>query len=470
MDRNVTSPKQEDPRQTPRREWAKYFPIDREYDRVREFKSVPNQLVVFVGKVSNERLDAWVDRLKKRVQEISPDAQEIKALSICGRCNESLVLLGGVGMEAFVKTEAAAKGSGSRPAPGATGEDDGIYYSANYVVDVPPKVEDETTTKNNNDTNSKGEPKPENMVNVAVLDTGLAPNEVDQYLITNSDPCIPGANKGWNFVRPGQPYTDDHPEFHGSTVTRLMLDRCMRFSDNIRIIPAKIHDQDGKCDLYSMLCALAYSANMGAHIINASFGYYAPWKYGEGFCVALFREFIKEILTKQNILLIAAAGNKPKVGEIEVMYENPADVPADPCNLDDIHFFPASFANDPELWNVISVTTLETDMSEVVSTQNYSIRVVDIGVPADDKGNGFINPRVPGSFVKGSSFATPIVTGIIAGNYPKLKGITDKEKLIERLIKLGLMRRKNSTADIRYAIAAKRKRTLLEIILSWFFG
>jgi subtilase family protein len=428
--------------------WKRYLQVDEKYSFRHRIKEVPKQLVVYRSNPDTAAFDNWIRKLESRIERLKKPRDSFRIISICGTCNETLLLIVGEGVETLVTTEAATKGNSASPAVGSTGEENGIYYSANFEINIPgnrpksPKRPKSEKGKYSATANTRKE------VKVAILDTGLLPGEVDEFIVEpNTNPCIVNATIGWDFTEPGPDYKDDHKEFHGSTVTRFTIDEFAAAEDAtpIRIIPVKVQDQNGISDLYHVMCAMAYAKSMGANIVNASFGYYAPLDYAKNdiYCVKIFRAFIKEVLTDNGILLIAAAGNAAKQDSINKLFNPNATkvtkdkhpVPKDPRNLDGLHFFPASFATEPDLWNVISVTTVTPDLSGVSPTQNFSKNVVDIGVPADEPiHNGFSNPRVPGSFIAGSSFATPIITGMIAAHYHLIDGIKNKEEIIRILI------------------------------------
>ena len=118
-------------------------------------------------------------------------------------------------------------------------------------------------------------------------------------------------------------------------------------------------------------------------------------------------------------LLVAAGGNRDDDQQIEACGTITR-------NLDEIDFYPASFAKDTSMKNVIAVTTISEESvnpGSVSPRQNFSKNVVDIGVHADQvNGQAYSirNTRFQNYFIEGSSYATPIVTGIIAANYKML--------------------------------------------------
>jgi hypothetical protein len=434
--------------------WYKYINKEERGFKLRRKEKPETQMIVYRSKPDDVTFDQWIVWLEGEIEKTGKPRDSINILSICGTCNNSLLLLSGQGVNAFVTTEAAVKGIGGSPQPGSTGNELGIYRSANFPIEIPKKLPDLTKGKGKQHKIKPSESNKKAVI-VAVLDTGMGPkeSELDQFLIApNNQPCITDAKQGWNFISDTKKYDDDHGIKHGTTVTRMLVEQSLTTlgGNPVKILPIKVQDGKGSSDLYDVMCAMAYAQSMGAKIINASFGYYAPLNYKDNdtYCVKIFREFIKEVLTDNGVLLVAAAGNQTDKEEIKRRFNinststrNQLDqAPDEPRDLDQVHFFPASFAADPELWNVISVTTVTPEVTEVSDSQNFSKKVVDIGVPADeDVNNGFFNPRTAGTFVAGSSFATPKVTGMITGNYDLIAGKRNKQEIIDILMKKNLL-------------------------------
>ena len=142
------------------------------------------------------------------------------------------------------------------------------------------------------------------------------------------------------------------------------------------------------------------------------------------------------------ILLIAAAGNKnfsDNDHSLEVLYNAAGlPIPLGFRNLDSINFYPASLAVDPELPNVIAVTTVNDTANKTSPNQNYSSTIVDVGVNGNFQLNNdywFFNPRMAASLVRGSSYAAPVVTGIACAFYNDIKAdLGDKNKVLDILL------------------------------------
>ena len=381
------------------------------------------QLIVWLKPgTSRQDFNKWLqDSIVKN------EKNELKIRFVCGSCDSSLFLIEGKGVELYMQGEVANGGTSSKGKPKVTGESGPLYFSTNIPVQFPDEVNGPKETRL---------PAPslfsDSAVSVAVFDTGLDTALVSSaYLYKAGDSaCIPGGSAGWNFTAGNNNWFDDNPGKHGSTVTKFITDEAERYKKNsVIILPVKVFGADGTSDLYSILCGFAYAGNRKVNIINASFGYYESRnKYdssgnalSEFTAPVLLKAFIEEHLTKNNILLVSAAGNKDDA--IEDPEYNPADT-LQKRNLDSVHFYPASLA--PVLPNVIAITTVYKD--EVSPTQNFSNNVVDAGVQADGTDNAghfyFINPINAGlPPVSGSSFAAPVATGKLAAWYHTYKSL-----------------------------------------------
>ncbi|MBW7890179.1 MAG: S8 family serine peptidase [Chitinophagaceae bacterium] len=390
------------------KDWTNYV-IRSPYEGV---KPDPYQQMIVWLKPGTARADfnSWLqDNIVKT------EKNELKIRFVCGSCDSSLFLMEGNGVELFMQGEVARGGSGSRAKPKVTGESGPLYYSTNLPVKYP--VMDPIRERIQfpaPPAYSEGE------VKVAVFDTGIDTTFIQpEYLYRSSDPsCLSGGDVGWDFADGNSNWADNNPGRHGTTVARLILNEVENNGKGrLSILPVKVFDAEGTSDLYSILCGFAYAQNRKVDIINASFGYYEPLhkfnedgiESGELSAPVLLKAFIEEYLTKNNILLVAAAGNKDDNMTVEDGF------PTDTLqwrNLDSVHFYPASLS--AELPNVITITTVYKDL--VSPTQNFSPHVVDAGVQADGIDNQghfyFSNPLDAGADpVAGSSFAAPVATG-----------------------------------------------------------
>lgn len=414
------------------------YPHPDNKDLSRFSRAVPlDELVVWIkpGRTQAE-FNTWLDTAIRK----KASGQTLSITNACEGCDRTLKLLKGTAVATYIQGATAQGGKDSPPKVPNSGEDGPIFQVLNFKNSITtPRMsrnKDVVQVPAITYTSSK-------VVRVAVLDTGLDTAGLKKYLLkTGVVNCIPQSEFGWNFIDHNNNYRDNDPVKHGTTVTQFIIDQVNQYKTNpIEIVPVKTHDGNGMSDLYTILCAFAYAQKMGANIVNASFGFYSPRlelisRYPVDPNIRLLKEYIEYYLTKKNILLVTAAGNKDDVNERNAFYLHqlvrPAlAYPTDPRDLDQVSFYPASLARDKAFSNVISATT--TYNETVSSHQNFSESVVDIGVDADAKlldavsGENmyvFNNPRMPrGETVTGSSFATPIVTGKLCANYDKFSEI-----------------------------------------------
>ncbi len=142
-------------------------------------------------------------------------------------------------------------------------------------------------------------------VTIAVLDTGVDYNYfgfTNPFLYNNQNTC---GDKmvdyyGWDFVNNDNDPFDDYG--HGTIVTSLIFNKLNSQNINFQILPVKVFDQNGKGNLFDLLCGFKYAVkNTDVNIINMSFGWYGA-KY------ELLNKFIAE--SEQDVLIMASAGNK----------------------------------------------------------------------------------------------------------------------------------------------------------------
>ena len=124
----------------------------------------------------------------------------------------------------------------------------------------------------------------------------------------------------------------------------------------IKIMAIKIFSNENEtCGTDTLAAeAIAYAADNGALIINASWGGYGESETLEGAVSAI-----------PDVLVVAAAGNGDE-------NENPVDTDLQP-------FFPASY----DLPNVLSVTAIHNE-AFLTSFANYGLDTVDLAAPGED--------------------------------------------------------------------------------------
>lgn len=190
-------------------------------------------------------------------------------------------------------------------------------------------------------------------------------------------------SQGWDFV------TDDaSPQDaagHGTQVSGIIAAShngigATGIAYNARIMPVRVLDAQGKGSQFDIASGIRYAVNNGADIINLSLG------AGSG--SQRVRTAIQHALT-HDVLIVAASGN---AGESTPDY-------------------PAAFSN--QFSNVISVGAFNNQLD----LASFSNRVGDSGaIQIDAPGVGVYSTKLGGGAQQGSgtSFATPIVSGIAA--------------------------------------------------------
>ncbi len=219
-------------------------------------------------------------------------------------------------------------------------------------------------------------------VTVAVLDSGVDLGHPD--LAANLVP-------GWNFLSNTSDPSDDNG--HGTHVAGIIG----AAGDNgtgvagvdwhVSLMPLKICDAGGSCDLDAEVSALQYAVAHGATIANASFGgYYGGYQPEEDAIAAAGRA---------GLLYVAAAGNSSGDNDIAPFY--PAGYPLD---------------------NIISVAAT-TSAQGLASFSNYGFGSVQTAAPGEDilstmlTSGPLSDPSGYGA-LSGTSMAAPEVAGAAA--------------------------------------------------------
>ena len=282
------------------------------------------------------------------------------------------------------------------PDPGASGGG-GTLVDVNEEISLPDNLQITV------DSTSKERPEGTSIqkkFRLAILDTGIDPSLFFPGTIEQlfwNDPNV-GLS---NFLIGANPhdYKDDNLGRHGSAVTALALRQFRRDLPGLMIL--KVLDRNGKGSAFTLSCALSYTAQNKAQLVNASLGYF-------GKSDPILNHYVNRNVEKGNYL-IAAAGNVPgnhNQNELCSNSQNPEGLLGN-----DKLFFPACYMTQPQ--RLISVTGLKY-LSLSCYYQNYSKTYVHLG---------FINTQNCCTYdvaflraIEGSSFATPIVAGRI-GNF-----------------------------------------------------
>jgi hypothetical protein len=367
-----------------------------------------NQLIVTFGKIPS---DEEVKEVKGYFNKMG--IKKIKKVKC--NCNMPVQLWLAKDIHTIVSGNGVKAGTG--PGTKTVGES----YALNFLSKIPRHHWGQS--KHYPYKNSECPPAKEEIITIAVLDTGIDLSIVDGGYISNNYQNKPGyecfgdAVNGWNFVDDNANIKDDNPGLHGSLVTQFIINQFKNSTKSVKIIPLKTHDRNGKGDLFKIFCAIYYAIAKGAKIINASWGFYhyeeAPVKQLNALIATLKDE---------GILFVTAAGNQSDAddkiarGIFAQQGINPS--PFQLRNLAIHHFLPANLSKSAE--NLITATTSNGEV--VAATENHSNVFVDLGVLADKSEKGDLLFEVPFNlngaveYVRGSSFATAIATGIIGAN------------------------------------------------------
>ena len=346
-----------------------------------------------------------------RAQKIDTNKLNVRS---CTSCDPSLPvkyveLWEATNIDSTVNVEGVRAGSTSSHTVGES-------YSLNFFNSLPFDREFKNGIKESVRTPLNTDGK-ENII-VAVLDTGIDTKLVPGDVLWKANPndgqrCYEKAQYGWNFINNSPDITDDHANRHGSIISQFIVNEFVASQKNYpQLMVLKTHDKEGNGDLFGVICAIHFAIAKGAHIINASWGFYYYFQEP----IPYLRELITSTLKKRGILFVTAAGNQiPEEDALarKIFFNNGMGHLTDEQlrSLDIHNFYPAQLSFS--LNNVLTTTT--TDGSIVSPRQNNSNQYVDLGVKAD-KNLAFKLPfpgSPPDAFVPGSSFATAIATGKI---------------------------------------------------------
>ncbi len=406
----------------------------------------PNELIVTYKKKPTPKRR---DLIKSDKQKDGIDPKDIK-IRACKSCDSYVELWEAPNIHTTIHSQPIGGGTRTDRGTGGVGEDSLAYYSLNFMQNIPLdslNFEDrkyDTLNRVNFNTNR------ESVIRVAVLDTGIDTDKIirPKFRWTNAKERLGKANRdddgncyeddsvGWNFRANTPDVKDGNKNLHGTVVSHYILNEFAKseLNNTVEIMTLKTHDDDGKGDLFSSICAIHYAMEHGANIINASWGFYYYGSYygGEGRPQPYLDSLITQILRKRGILFVAAAGNK--IDTQDIIAQNTYFVASDRLRDLEYHYFYPGILGKQEDNNVITVTT--ADKTGVSPTQNYSSKYVDVGAMPDKTTSAWMKFKAPFKvppgqvvdYVSGSSYATAIVTGKIAANLPKSSYVPDIKK------------------------------------------
>lgn len=233
---------------------------------------------------------------------------------------------------------------------------------------------------------------------VAIVDTGMAKSHTvftDSGALWNNPGEIPGNGidddmngyvddvNGWNFINNSPNFNDD--QNHGTHVAGIVLGATQDIlavnmePAKIRLMPLKFLDANGSGTTAAAINAIYYAVNMGAKVINCSWGGAA---YSHALHDALAYAY------NHGVLVVTAAGNYSSNNDIAPLYPANYDVPS----------------------NIAVAAT--TDSDRLASFSNYGVNAVPVGAPGV-----YVFSTMPGGYfasLSGTSMAAPFVAGAAA--------------------------------------------------------
>lgn len=198
---------------------------------------------------------------------------------------------------------------------------------------------------------------------------------------------------GWNFISNRNNFFDD--EGHGTHVAGIVLGATQDIVNapsieaKIRLMPLKFLDANGSGSTSGAINAIYYAVNMGAKVINCSWG-------GGSYSRALHDAITYAY--EEGTLVVTAAGNYASDNNTVAMYPANYDVPS---NL------------------AIAATT---DSDRLASFSNFGTRTVHLASPGV-----YVFSTLPGGWygsMSGTSMAAPLVAGAAALAFREASAMT----------------------------------------------
>lgn len=278
---------------------------------------------------------------------------------------------------------------------------------------------------------------------IAILDTGIDYNyafttpgfgffDISPYMWESprTSTCYPNDDKGWNFVhfndtdKQDKPF-DDHG--HGTHVAGIVVQQWEQFRQlsettidgccNLKLLPVKTHDFHGLGKLFDVSCGIVYAAEMGADVINASWGFTAVQDPDDGILHYAIDYANDE---DRNVLLVTSAGNTG------VNIDAPVGAPTTP-----------NYPSNYNLNNIVTVAALDSaDVRWPFS--NFSPTTVHYAVPgvgiqsSIPLGASITDPTAIWEPKSGTSMAAPVVSAY-AGALFCMDDILDEQEVKAKL-------------------------------------
>ncbi|WP_185155500.1 S8 family peptidase [Rudanella paleaurantiibacter] len=269
---------------------------------------------------------------------------------------------------------------------------------------------------------------------VAILDSGLQLAGGAYPKPTRAVSCQT-TPWGWDFVEEDADPTDEQFNRHGTRVAGIIRSVC----PEANLLPVRIADARNVCTLFDVLSGLEYAAAQGARIINAS------WVFacGTDETIPLLQASLQR-LAYRGILVVCAAGN---VGDVP-----PAGLPAIPAighQMGDLRVpmlapacSSAGLSHVITVTSVVSLPTGEHDeagrprfrrtVCELKSDTYVSVGVLVNGSDGQGRFGSFKTPDITPDF-RGTSFAAPYVTGLIARAMLAGKDLSSREAVLRSI-------------------------------------
>ncbi len=229
---------------------------------------------------------------------------------------------------------------------------------------------------------------------VAVIDTGIDinhedlsmniwtnTNEIDNNGIDDDGNGYIDDINGWNIVnQTNQVHKEDayEDERHGTHISGIIAGQkdndtgITGIAPKAKIMPLTVF-QDGTAYTSDIIEAIAYAENMGAAIVNCSWG------------TTEENRALQEAIEESNMLFVTAAGNNS-------------------INIDNTPIYPASYTNT----NIITVASINKN-GTLSSYTNYGQNTVNVAAPGEDILSTLPNNQY--GYTSGTSMATAFVSG-----------------------------------------------------------